>query len=72
MGMTNESSFFGIVITAGAYRIFVVVLVLALSLVRLQRRRQGGVARVPQRKNAPLAQLLGSVRSLIHLPRGRS
>jgi hypothetical protein len=70
--MTTESSFFDIVITAGAYLIFVVVLVLALYLVRLQRRQRRGATVAVRREHTPLAQLLGSVRALIHLPRGRS
>ena len=69
--MTTESSFFDILITGGAYLIFVIVLVLALYLVRLQRRRRGAAA-VTGREHGSLTQLLGSVRALIHLPKGRS
>ena len=68
--MTTESSFFDIVITGGAYLIFVVVLVLAIYLVRLQRRRRGA-ATVAHREHGTLTQLLGSVRALIHLPKSR-
>lgn len=69
--MTTESSFFDMLFTGGMYLIFVIVLVLALYLVRLQRRRRGGATPVIQREHGPLAHVLGSVRALIHLPKGR-
>ncbi len=70
--MTTESSFFAMVITGGAYLIFVVVLVLALYLVRLQRRERGGAAPVVQRQHGSFTQLVGGLRARIHLPKGRS
>lgn len=70
--MTTESSFFDLLITGGAYLIFVVALVLALYLVRLQRRRGGAAPTVARREHVALTQLVGGVRARIHLPRGRS